>query len=151
MDPKIILWPTDLSSESIKAAPKVLAISQQHGAAIVLMYVAVDLCNYFPAYGNFPADAVVDHFRDWERKHARKLLEDLCEKDLKACPNLSIELASGDPVEEILKMAEARKADMIVMTRTHGAHGLKKDVPGLGLVAEAVAATAGVPVLFVAP
>ncbi len=149
MDPKTILWPTDLSSDSIKSAPQVLELSKKYGAGIVMLYVAVNLCDYFPAYGNFPSDKVVDHFREWEIKHAKKLMEDICEKDLKACPHLEIELVQGDPVEEIFKVAEAKNADMVVMTRSHGRHG--KDGPGLGHVAETVAAKATVPVLFVTP
>lgn len=147
MDPKTILWPTDLSSESLKTAPQVLELSKKYNAAVVMLYVAVDLCSYFPAYGNFPSDKVVEHFREWEIKHAKKLMEDVCEKDMAACPHVEIELVQGDPTEEIFKMAEKKTADMIVMTRSHGRHA--KEGPGLGHVAEDVAAKASIPVLFV--
>ncbi|MCA1944781.1 MAG: universal stress protein [Desulfovibrio sp.] len=149
MDPKTILWPTDLSSESIASAPKVMALSQKYNAAVVMLYVAVDLCSYFPAYGNFPSNEVVDNFRLWEIKHARALMEDVCEKDLKACPHLELELVNGDPVEEIFKMAAKKNADLIVMTASHGRHS--KEGPGLGHVAEAVVARGVLPVLFVSP
>ena len=116
MEIKTILWPTDLSANSLKAGAHVIALAQKHDAAVVLLYVAVDLCRMFPAYGNYPSVEHLNNFRDWEFGQARKRLENLCDEALKACPYLRLRLVSGEPADEILKMATIENADLIVLT-----------------------------------
>ena len=65
MEVRIILWPTDLSKNSIKAAKHVSSLADKYQAKVILMYVGVDLMSMFPAYGT-PSEDQVKHFHDWE-------------------------------------------------------------------------------------
>jgi nucleotide-binding universal stress UspA family protein len=148
MPVNIILWPTDLSATSLKAGRHVISLAQKYNAEVVLMYVAVDLCNYFPAYGNYPSADHLNNFRDWEIEKARKQLERICEEELKACPFLKLRLVMGDPAREILKMADQVKADLIVMS-SRGQGQLGASDQELGQVAEKVLRKSPVPVHIV--
>jgi len=148
MNVKTILWPTDLSSNSLKAAKNVLSLSEKYEARIIVLYVAVDMCSYFPAYGNYPSPHVLQEFQGWEVEEAKKKLEDICDKELKACPHLTVRLVTGVAAKEIVKMAEKEKADMIVLSsKGHGESGKTDYV--LGGVAEAVVKTSPVSVHIV--
>ncbi len=146
MEIKTILWPTDLSTNSLKAGPHVADLARKHDAAVILLYVAVDLCRLFPAYGNYPSVELLNNFRDWEIGKARKRLERLCEEELKACPFLRLRLVTGEPAEEILKMADQEEADLIVITR----RGEGRD-SGFGHIARQVIEAATVPVQILTP
>ena len=146
MEIKTILWPTDLSANSLKAGEHVVAMAQKHNAAVVLLYVAVDLCRMFPACGSYPSVEHLNNFRDWELGQARKRLENLCDEELKACPYLRLRLVSGEPADEILKMATMENADLIVLTsRGQGRSS------GFGRIAQAVIESADVPVHVLNP
>ena len=147
MDIKTILWPTDLSANSLKAGIHVVSLAQKYDAEVVLMYVTVDLCAYYPAYGNYPSVEQLNKFRDWEIEKARKQLERICDEQLKACPFLKLRLVMGEPVDEILKMADEVKADMIVLS-SRGQSGQDVD---LGHIAHNVIRRASVPVHVVKP
>lgn len=143
---KTILWPTDLSTNSLSAGSHVIELAQKHDAEVILQYVAVDLCSMFPAYGNYPSVEHLNKFRDWEIEKARKRLEQLCEEELKACPYLRIRLVTGEPAEEILKMADAESVDLIVLTsRGEGRR------TGFGHIARQVIESSGVPVHVIKP
>ncbi len=152
MEVRTILWPTDLSKNSIQAAKHVESLAQKYQAKVILLYVGVDLMNYFPAYGNYPSQEHLHHFQNWEMTHAKKSLEAVCEKELKACPNIEVRLVQGDAAAEILKMINQEKADMVVHT-THGrgAEGLDQVGPEFGSVARLVMANSPVPVHLVNP
>lgn len=148
MNAKTILWPTDLSPNSLKAAKSVLSLSEKYGARIIVLYVAVDMCSYFPAYGNYPSPHVLQEFQGWEIEDARKKLEAVCDKELKACPNLTLRLVAGVAAKEIVKMAETEKADMIVLSGKGRGESGKTDYV-LGGVAETVVKTSPVSVHIV--
>jgi nucleotide-binding universal stress UspA family protein len=152
MEVRTILWPTDLSHNSIKAAKHVESLAQKYQAKVILLYVGVDLMNYFPAYGSYPSEEHLHNFQNWELTHAKKKLESVCEKELKACPNIEIRLVQGDAATEILKMIKQEKADMVVMT-THGrgAEALDQVGPEFGSVARRVMAASSVPVHLINP
>lgn len=150
MEPKTILWPTDLSKSSIDSAKHVLSLSRKYGAGVVMLYVAVNLCDYFPAYGNYPSPNVLKDFQNWELQNAREQMEQVCDRDLKECPNLEIEVVQGDPVEEIMAMVKKKDADMIVVAGRNKMTGAAKGT----YLAEAMGDLihlAPVPVLVVNP
>lgn len=143
---KTILWPTDLSVNSLKAGSHVIELSQKYNAEVVLQYVAVDLCRMFPAYGSYPSVEHLNRFRDWEIEKARKRLEQICDEELKACPYLRLRLVTGEPAEEILKMVDAEAVDMIVLTsRGEGRQ------TGFGHIARKVIESSPVPVQVINP
>ncbi|EPR38702.1 UspA domain-containing protein [Desulfovibrio sp. X2] len=146
MDVKTILWPTDLSAHSRKAAPHVVSLAEKYGAKIYLLYVAVDLCAYFPAYGNYPSADEMQRFQSWEIEQAKKKMEGICAEDLSACPNVEIRLVSGSAAPEILKAAKELHADMIVLTG--GEYGQQSDAvePRLSHIVSRVLEASPVPV-----
>lgn len=150
MTAKTILWPTDLSSNSKKALKEVVALSEQMQAKVVVLYSSVDLCSYFPAYGNYPSPDMLNEFRNWEAEQARKDLNELCETELKSCPEYSVRLIQGDPAQTIIDFAKKENADLIVMS----SHGLGLEKRGgaaedLGSVADKVIKNAPVSVHLV--
>jgi len=100
MSIKTILWPTDLSRYSREAIDDVVSLSNKYDAKVVVLYSTVDLCSYFPAYGNYPNPERLNDFRDWEVERARKALNKLCDEELRNCPLIEIRLAHGDPVKK---------------------------------------------------
>jgi nucleotide-binding universal stress UspA family protein len=151
MEVRTILWPTDLSKNSIKAAKNVESLAEKYKAKVVLLYVGVDLMGHFGAYGE-PTPEHLQHFQKWETDHAKKKLESVCQKELKACPALEVRLVQGDAATEIIKAIEKEKADMVVIT-THGrgAEDVDRVSAEFGSVAKKVIANSPVPVHLVNP
>ena len=151
MEVHTILWPTDLSKNSIKAAKHVESLAEKYQAKVVLLYVGVDLMSHFGAY-SYPSPDHVKHFQDWEMQHAKKELEMVCEKELKACPKIEMRLVQGDPAAEILKSVKDEKADMVVLTSHGRGHDeLDQKSADFGSVAKKVMANSPVPVHLVNP
>lgn len=151
MEVRTILWPTDLSKNSIKAAKHVESLAGKYQAKVILLYVGLDLKSHFGAYGE-PSQEHLHHFQTWEIDHAKKKLESVCEKELKACPALEVKLVQGDAATEILKMIKEAKADMVVIT-THGrgAENVDQISAEFGSVAKKVITQSPVPVHLVNP
>lgn len=151
MEVRTILWPTDLSKNSVKAAKHVVSLADKYQAKVVMLYVGVELLNYFPAYGN-PSAEHIKHFQDWELEQAKQQMETVCDKDLKGCPLLEMRLVQGDAAAEILKAIDREQADLVVLT-THGrGHDeLDQKSADFGSVAKKVMANSPVPVHLVNP
>ncbi len=149
---RTILWPTDLSRNSLKAAKHVVSLAEKYQAKIVMLYVGTDLTAYWGGYAHEPGEHHLKHFQEWELKQAREKMKTVCETDLKACPNLEIKLVQGDAAAEILKMIDTEKADLVVIT-THGrGHDeVDRKSPVFGSVAEKIIRTSPVPVHLVNP
>ena len=151
MEVRTILWPTDLSKNSIKAAKHVSSLAQKYQAKIILLYVGVDLLSYFRAYGD-PSKDQLEHFQSWELKQAKKHLETVCEQELKACPNIELKLVQGDAASEILKTIKDAKVDMVVLTsHGRGQEDLDQKSADFGSVAKKILANSPVPVHLVNP
>jgi len=140
-----ILFPCDLTGNSIKILPYALSVSEKYDSRIYLLHVVQDVIKW----GTFYAPRF-----SWERcqkealKHAERAMENVCGQHLKGCPNFQSIIISGDPVEEILKTIEAEGIDLVIMG-THGRKGLEHAV--MGSVAERVVKRSPVPVLVVNP
>ena len=151
MEVRTILWPTDLSKNSIKAAKHVSSLAQKYQAKVILLYVGVDLASYLRAYGD-PSESQLEHFQGWELKQAKKQLETVCDQELKACPNIEVKLVQGDAANEILKAIKEAKADMVVLTsHGRGTEELDQKSTDFGSVAKKVMANSPVPVHLVNP
>lgn len=152
MEVKKILWPTDLSENSLKALDHVYDLATKFGAEIIMLYVGIDLKNYFPAYGNYPNPELYERFEQWEQQEARKRLNDLCNGKLGGCPALTTRIVTGDAVNEILKAIKEYGVDLVVMT-THGhGHGdSAREALHPGRTAELVSRRSPVPVHLVNP
>lgn len=152
MKVRTILWPTDLSKNSLKAAPHVNSLAEKYQAKVIVLYVGVDLMNLLPYGGKYPSEEHLHHFQGWEMDQAKKRLETICETELKACPMFEVRLVQGDPASQILKTAKQEKADMVVLS-SHGrsADDLEAASPEFGSVARKVLASSPVPVHLVNP
>lgn len=151
MEVHTILWPTDLSKNSLKAGKNVMSLAQKYQARVVMMYVGTDLTALDQAYG-YPSQEHLRHFQEWELKKAKQQMEGICDKDLKACPMLQIKLVQGDPAAEILKAVAEEKADLVVLTsHGKGQEALDSKTPEFGSVARKVLANSPVAVLVVNP
>jgi nucleotide-binding universal stress UspA family protein len=151
MEVRTILWPTDLSKNSVKAAKHVESLAEKYQAKVILLYVGVDLMSHFGAYGE-PSEEHLRRFQKWEIEHAKKNLESVCDQELKACPALEVKLVQGDAATEIIKAIKKEKADMVVIT-THGrgAEEMDRISAEFGSVAKKVIANSPVPVHLVNP
>lgn len=151
MEVKTILWPTDLSKNSLKATKHVSSLAQKYSAKVVMLYVGTDLNAMLPHYGVMEEEHI-KRFHDYELKHAKGQMETVCGPHLEGCPIVDIQVVTGDPAAEILKKADEVKADMIVLT-THGrGYGaLDQRTPAFGSVAGKVIRGARVPVHIVNP
>lgn len=123
MSVKTILWPTDLSRYSREAIDEVVSLSTLYDAKVVVLYSTIDLCSYFPAYGNYPDQDRLNDFRDWEVEKARKALNKLCEDELRECPLIELRLTLGDPVKNIIEHVEKENADLVIIS----SHGLGRE------------------------
>lgn len=147
MEIKTILWPTDLSKRSAKALAHVNEVSKKFGSTVHLLYVVDDIRRFDHFYGDAP-EGLLKGLQEAEFKSAEKLMQHLCEKELDSCPAYIRHIKKGDPAQEILKLAEEVKADMIIMA-TQGAGASEDHRLYYGSVAEKVSKQAKVPVLAV--
>ncbi len=149
---RTILWPTDLSKNSLTAAKHVVSLAEKYQAKIVMLYVGTDLTAFWGGYAHEPGEHHLKHFQEWELKRAQDKMKTICETELKACPNLDIKLVQGDAATEILKAIKAENADLLVIT-THGRghDDVDQKSPVFGSVAEKVIRTSPVPVHLVNP
>lgn len=140
MEVNKVLWPTDFSSSAEKALPYVTDITQKYGAEIHVLYVIEDIAHHESWYGDFDKSKV-DKLMEWADKSARKRLNQVCEKYLNSCPLYVKHIAVGDPAQEILKLIEKEKVDLVVMA-SNGAKGNFR----FGSVTEKVLKNSPVPV-----
>src|SRR4051795_9903469 len=130
---KKILYPTDFSSYSNQAYFHAIALAENHGASLTVLFVYTPDGTPGPG-GNESAD------RDFWRSQ----LEQIRPTD----PNIPVRhvFLEGDPATEIVRYGRDANVDLIVMG-THGRTGLERLL--LGSVAEKVLRDAGCSVLVV--
>jgi len=107
-----ILYPTDFSTYSNQAYFHAVALAENHGASLSIIYV------YVPgADGTSPG----------ERRHWREQLEQI----RPANPAIPVHhvLLEGDPATEVVRYAADAAIDLIVMG-THGRSGLERLLVG---------------------
>jgi nucleotide-binding universal stress UspA family protein len=143
MEVKKILWPTDFSSIAEKALPHVKSLTERYGAEIHVLYVIEDVAHHDGWYGAF-AEKRVQELMEHAGKTATKRLGQICEKYLDSCPLYIKHVAVGDPAQEILRLIDAEKVDIVVMA-SHGAKGHFR----FGSVTEKVLKNSPVPVTII--
>jgi nucleotide-binding universal stress UspA family protein len=132
-----ILHPTDFSERSEFAFHLASALARDYGAQLTILHVLQEPTVLFTEAIAPPRDD------DHREELGRKL------REIGACdPRLHVrhELVEGHPATEILRVAQATGADLIVMG-THGRRGLKRLI--MGSVAAQVVQKAACPVLTV--
>lgn len=131
---KKILYPTDFSSYSNQAYFHAVALAENHGASLTILYV------YSPGFGT----PEIGGSPDADRAYWKNQLEQIRPVDARI-PVHHVTL-EGDPATEIVGYAKDVGADLIVMG-THGRTGLERLL--MGSVAEKVLRDAPCSVLVV--
>jgi nucleotide-binding universal stress UspA family protein len=131
---KKILYPTDFSSYSNQAYFHAIALAENHGASLTVLFVQ--------SPDTATPGAVGDE--GYSRSYWRNQLEQIRPTN----PEIPVRhvLLSGDPAEEIVRYGRDTGMDLIVMG-THGRTGLERLL--LGSVAERVLRDASCSVLVV--
>ena len=140
MEVNKVLWPTDFSSSAEKALPYVTDLTQKYQAEIHVLYVIEDIAHHESWYGDFEKNRV-DELMEWAQKSAKKRLDQICGKYLEGCPLYIKHIAVGDPAQEILKLIDTEKVDLVIMA-SHGEKGNFR----FGSVTEKVLKNSPVPV-----
>jgi nucleotide-binding universal stress UspA family protein len=143
MEVKKLLWPTDFSSNAEKALSYVTSFTEKYQTEVHLLYVIEDVAHHQSWYGEF-GGAHMDKIQEWEKKEAKKRLDQICHKYLKGAPLYTKHIAIGDPAKEILHFIEKEQVDMVVMA-THGRGGYFP----FGSVTEKVVKNSSVPVVTI--
>lgn len=143
MELKKILWPTDFSKNAAQALPYVTSLTEKYQTEVHVLHVMEELAYHESWYGEFD-QSHIQKIQNWEKKTAEKRLDQICENHLRGCPLYIKHIAVGDPAQEILKLIEKEKADMVVMA-SHGRKGHFR----FGSVAEKVVQNSHVPVITI--
>lgn len=143
--PKAILVPTDFSEYSDRAIKQAVDIAEQNNAKIYLLHVvdklqqcAIDYC--------IPIETMMKVQSDSEKEASRKMQDEAKKITQAKKIDVTFDVKSGVPFEEILKEQQERNADLIVIA-SHGRTGILKNL--IGSVAERVMREAKCPVLLV--
>lgn len=138
-----ILWATDFSENAARALPYVNSLSSTYGSEVHVIYVLEAWGQFGAWYGDYDRDEI-EKIQQWGMERAEKRLSEVCEQHLQGCPLYVRHIGVGDPAEEILKVAQEEKVDLVIMT-TQGQKGRFH----FGSVAEKVVRNSPVPVFTV--
>jgi nucleotide-binding universal stress UspA family protein len=135
---KTILHPTDFSTCSRDAFRLACSLARDHGARMVVLHVTSVPDLVYIGYGKPGAPVAASDYVAQQRRH----LEELQTPD--PAPRVERRLVEGDPIREILCVANETDANIII-TGTHGQTGIRHLL--LGNVAEQIIRQALCPVL----
>ena len=142
-DIKTILLTTDFSDTATRAIEPALALARRFGAQIVLTFVEEDRLP--PLVVEYMAVGVEDVMNQ-QVDRARERLEEYAATHLEGLEGLELIIGVGTAHVEIVRLAEEKKADLIVMA-THGRGFISHAI--LGSTAERVLRRSPCPVLVV--
>src|SRR4029453_5017068 len=142
---KRILFPTDLSEESLKALPYAIELARAFDGEIFFIYVLPALP--YPPEADFGLGAaemfeLESMLRSDAEQSLDRFLKGRVPEDIKARRLVG----QGHAAEEILRAADKHKVDLITIA-THGLTGWRH--LAFGSIAERVVRTAKIPVLTV--
>ena len=138
-----ILFPTDFSEGSYHALPYAVDFSKHYNAKLYILHIIHDFtkATYSHIFHMY-SDKILDDITAW----ARNEIDKCCNEQIRELSNVEIFILKGIPYEEIVKFADNKKIDIIVMG-TYGRIGLDKLM--FGSTAERVVRKAPCPVLTV--
>lgn len=127
--PSRILVPTDMSSHADKAIRQALEIARQFGSEVYILHVMQD--HVQQCTGDYCLDeALVRELQKQILEGARKGIENqLTKVDAEDAALAKIDIKDGVPYDEILKEADEKGADLIVISSL-GTTGLAKYMIG---------------------
>ena len=139
---KRILFATDFSDASDRAAAFVRRLAEDLGAAVTVMTALEPLPGYYAPHLEGGPPGVMENIE----KGLKKELAEYAGKNFAGLSKVESRVTIGKAAEAIIKAATAAKADMIVMG-TQGRSGLSRLL--LGSTAEKVLRTSQIPVMTV--
>ena len=142
---RTILVPVDFSEVAPILAKWAKGFAKQLNAKIILTYVLEDLSTY---EGIFVDLKTLTELENTLYEGAKKSMEDFLKVHFSDFPNVEPVLEKGDVVETILRVAQEKGADLIVIG-THGRKGLDRIL--FGSVAEGVVKNSPIPVVTLNP
>jgi universal stress protein A len=144
---KTILVPHDFSSSANHACAVARDEAKTHGARVILVHV-IDLPYQMAPESSMIATATEEpvSMKEYASRGAEKHLDDIAARLAKDGIEPTKFIRFGRPHDEITKLAEEAKCDLIIMG-THGRTGLAHLL--VGSTAERVVRTSKVPVLTV--
>jgi len=140
-----ILVPVDFSEVAPILAKWAKGFAKQLNAKIILTYVLEDLSTY---EGIFVDLKTLTELENTLYEGAKKSMEDFLKEHFSDFPDVEPVLEKGDVVETILRVAQEKGADLIVIG-THGRKGLDRIL--FGSVAEGVVKNSPIPVVTLNP
>lgn len=143
MDIRTILVTTDFSDTAKRAFDAARMLAEKFGAKLILAHIEPDRLP--PIVVEYAAVGVNDILRD-QRTRARERLQELSDEAFGSEVEVETIVTDGMPHVEIVRLAEQRRADLIVMA-THG-HGFISHAI-LGSTTERVVRRAPCPVFVV--
>jgi nucleotide-binding universal stress UspA family protein len=142
---RTILVPVDFSEVAPILAKWAKGFAKQLNAKIILTYVLEDLSTY---EGIFVDLKTLTELENTLYEGAKKSMEDFLKEHFSDFPDVEPVLEKGDVVETILRVAQEKGADLIVIG-THGRKGLDRIL--FGSVAEGVVKNSSIPVVTLNP
>ena len=139
-----ILCASDFSKTSGKALISAIDLAKANRARLTIIHAHVPIVPLVPE--QYLEASTWDRVDTETRRWAERQVEKLTEKARKRGVRASAMMVTGDPAQQIVRMARSKRADLIVVG-THGRRGFSKFF--LGSVAERVIATAPCPVMTV--
>ncbi len=140
-----ILVPQDSSLLAEQAIPFAQALASDDGTLIYLMVVPQADAIYGLTGSTVASSAEVGAMF---QENASTDLRDLASRWVAVAPHYEIAIATGDPTDQILKTAEERGAELIVIA-SHGRGALGRWT--FGSVADRISRTSSIPVMIVRP
>jgi universal stress protein A len=142
---KKVVFCTDFSENSVPARFRAVEYAKAFNAELIVAHVWSPRVSTYPAFeAMIPVDVALVERKI--REAAETQLETIAQQCRAELKTVTIRLVSGIPSDEIVRLAEEERADLIVMG-THGWSGLRHLV--LGSAAETVVRMAKTPVLTV--
>jgi nucleotide-binding universal stress UspA family protein len=142
---RTILVPVDFSEIAPILAKWAKGFAKQLNAKIILTYVLEYLSTYKRIFVDLKT---LSEFENALYERAKKSMEEFLKEHFSDFPDVEPVLEKGDVVETILRVAQEKGADLIVIG-THGRKGLDKIL--FGSVAEGVVKNSPIPVVTLNP
>ncbi|HLJ97553.1 MAG TPA: universal stress protein [Gemmataceae bacterium] len=137
---RTILYPTDFSEPAQEALPYAVAMAQEWGARLIVLQAVETLGPENVTYGEAVSMLQPASYQQRLWEHLRQI------QIPEPHPQIEYMLSEDDPVTAILRTADERDCDLIVIG-SHGRQGLHRLFEGS--VAEQVVRRASCPVLVV--
>lgn len=140
-----ILFPTDFSEASERAAGYALMLARQNKARLFVVHVvdtSVEAAGFYLPHLSF------EGLDNEMRAGAVELLEKFTAKNLKGYNNIEGQVLSGEPYRELLKVMKSSGIDLVVMGSSGKA---RMDRVMFGSTTERVMRKAACPVLVIPP